>query len=179
MINTFNIGTNSTLTAWVTELMIGAPINQATVIVGSTKGETNGQGLCTIEKYLTEKDKSREVTDQLYDMVIVEKEDDSCMVVDISIYPLYTDVYVWHVFNDRGLYKPKEEVHIKGYVRLLNTKDEARLPTYVQGTIDYTIYDPRGEQLLQSSVALNNYGAFDIQFTLSDNVNLGKILYSS
>ncbi|CAF1496364.1 unnamed protein product, partial [Rotaria sp. Silwood1] len=94
------------------------------------------------------------------------------MSVDIETYASELNAYVWHVFNDRGLYKPKEEVHIKGYVRLLKVKGEAKLPTYAHGTIDYTIYDPHGQQLQQPKVELNNYGAFDIKFTLPDNVNL-------
>ncbi|CAF5195225.1 unnamed protein product, partial [Rotaria magnacalcarata] len=96
------------------------------------------------------------------------------MSVDIYSYASVPDAYVWHVFNDRGLYKPKEEVHIKGYVRFLKVKDEAKLPTYAHGTIHYTIYDPRGQQLQESQVELNNYGAFDVKFTLPDNVNLGN-----
>ncbi|CAF3804548.1 unnamed protein product [Rotaria sp. Silwood1] len=160
-------GNNDALTAWVTELMTGAPVPQATVIVPNKKGETNQQGLCTIEKYVTGNDQTNKI-------LVVEKGDDLCMSVNIHAYPSYMDVYVWHAFNDRGLYKPKEDVHIKGYVRLLEVKGEARLPTYVQGTIDYTVHDPRGEQLLQSKVKLNTYGAFDIQFTLPDNVNLGN-----
>ena len=86
----------------------------------------------------------------------------------------HPNVYVWHVFNDRGLYKPKEDVHIKGYVRLLEVKEDAKLPTYGKGVIDYIVCDPRGQELQQSKVELNNYGAFDIKFTLPDNVNLGK-----
>ncbi|CAF3181371.1 unnamed protein product [Rotaria sp. Silwood2] len=159
-------GNNNALTAWVTELMTGAPVPQATIIVPNEKGETDQQGLCTIEKYVADNDQTNKI-------LVVEKDDDLCISVNIHAYASYMDVYIWHVFNDRGLYKPKEDVHIKGYVRLLEVKGEVRLPNYAQGTIDYTVHDPRGEQLLQSKVDLNTYGAFDIQFTLPDNVNLG------
>ncbi|CAF4659263.1 unnamed protein product, partial [Rotaria sp. Silwood2] len=164
--------TSNTLTAWVTELMTGAPINQATVSISNKKKETNHQGLCIIEKYTTDNDERKEVENRENRILVVEKDDDLCMSVGIETYASELNVYVWHVFNDRGLYKPKEEVHIKGYVRLLKVKGEAKLPTYAHGTIDYTIYDPRGQQLQQSKVELNDYGAFDIKFTLPDNVNL-------
>ncbi|CAF4209806.1 unnamed protein product [Rotaria socialis] len=162
-------GKSNILTAWVTELMTGASINQAIVSVSNKTKETNQQGLCIIENYTTQNDESKENR-----ILVVEKDDDQCMSVDIYSYASVPDAYVWHVFNDRGLYKPKEEVHIKGYVRLLKVKDEAKLPTYAHGTIDYTINDPRGQQLQQSQVELNNYGAFDVKFTLPDNVNLGS-----
>ncbi|CAF1121901.1 unnamed protein product [Rotaria sordida] len=163
-------GKDVKLTAWVTDLMTGAPVNQATVSVLNKKNETNHQGLCTIPKYKSENDEGENTQNKI---LIVQKDDDLCMLVDIYSYASNLNAYVWHVFNDRGLYKPNEDVHIKGYVRLLEVKGDAKLPTYVQGVIDYTVYDPRGEQLQQSKVELNNYGAFDIKFTLPDNVNLG------
>ncbi|UJR17435.1 hypothetical protein I4U23_004330 [Adineta vaga] len=159
-----NNGSNTRLTTWVTELMTGIPVQQATVSVSNTKNETDHQGLCTIAK---ENCGNNEI-------LIVQKGDDLCMLPDISSYSLNTNTYVWHVFNDRGLYKPKEEVHIKGYVRSLEVKGDAKLPTYAQGVIDYVVRDPRGQELLQSKVELNNYGAFDMKFTLPDNVNLGE-----
>ncbi|CAF0928260.1 unnamed protein product [Rotaria sordida] len=60
-----------------------------------------------------------------------------------------------------------------GYVRLLKQEGEAKVPTYSQGVINYTIYDSQHQQLQQSKVELNKYGAFDVIFTLPDNVNLG------
>ncbi|CAF1253132.1 unnamed protein product [Rotaria sordida] len=174
-------GTNMKLTAWVTELMTGVPVNQATVSILNKKKETNQQGLCTIEKNTTENNETREVEikkrkveNRENGILVVEKDDDQCMLTDIYANVSNLNVYVWHVFNDRGLYKPKEDVHVKGYVRLLETKGDAKLPTYAQGVIDYTVYDPRGQELQQSKVKLNNYGAFDIKFTLPDNVNLGN-----
>ena len=162
------------MTVWVTELMTGAPVNEATVLTSNKKSKTNQQGLSTIEKYTKQDDESNQVQNRNKEILIVEKDDDLCMLVNIYTYASSYNTYVWHVFNDRGLYKPKEDVHIKGYVRLLDTRGEARLPIYVQGTIDYTIHDSRRQQLQQSKLQLNNYGAFNIQFTLPDNVNLGN-----
>ena len=175
-IHCFIIGTGVRLTAWVTELMTGVPVNQATVSVLKKKNETNHQGLCTIAKYKSENDKGGEGENTRNQILIVQKDDDLCMLTGIYSYASNHNVYVWHVFNDRGLYKPKEDVHIKGYVRSLEVKGDAKLPTYAQGVMDYTVYDPRGQQLQQSKVELNNYGAFDIKFTLPDNVNLGKVV---
>ena len=161
------------LTAWVTELMSGVPVNQATVSIGNKKSETSRQGLCTIGKSQSGADGEGELGNGRNELLVVEKNGDLCMLTDVSLYASDPNVYVWHVFNDRGLYKPKEQVHIKGYVRSLQVKGDAKLPSYGQGDLDYTVCDPRGEQLQQSTVALNQYGAFDIEFTLPDNANLG------
>lgn len=157
--------------------MTGLPVNQATVSVLNEKNETSRQGLCTFGKSKSEDDTGREIENTQNALLIVEKDDDLCMLTDIYSYASNPNVYVWHVFNDRGLYRPKDEVHIKGYVRLLEVKGDAKLPTYGRGVIEYTVCDPRGEQLQQSKVELNNYGAFDIKFTLPDNVNLGKCMF--
>jgi uncharacterized protein YfaS (alpha-2-macroglobulin family) len=156
--------------------MTGVPVNQATVSILNKKNETNHQGLCTIAKYKSENDERGKAENIRNEILIVEKGDDLCMLIDIYFSASNPNIYVWHVFNDRGLYKPKEDVHIKGYVRLLEVKGDAKLPTYAQGVIDYIVCDSRGEQLQQSKVELNNYGAFDIKFTLPDNVNLGKVV---
>ncbi|CAF4241465.1 unnamed protein product [Rotaria sp. Silwood2] len=164
---------DGTVTAWVTNLMTGAPISQATVSILNQKKITNKQGLCTIERCMEENNERRQVESREKEILVVEKDDDLCM--EVNIYPNETDddVYVWHVFNDRGLYRPKEDLYIKGYVRLLKQEGEAKVPTYSQGVIDYMVYDSQDQQLQQSKVELNKYGAFDVTFTLTENVNLG------
>ncbi|CAF5061140.1 unnamed protein product, partial [Rotaria magnacalcarata] len=155
--------------------MIGTPNNQATVSISNQKKETDQQGLCTIKRYRPgniQKTEEEEEEDTKNEILIVEKGDDLCIQVNIHSYRSTDDAYIWRIFNDRGLYRPKEEVHIKGYVRLMKIKGEAKIPTYAQGIIDYIIYGSHSEQLQQSKVELNNYGAFDIYFTLPDNVNL-------
>ncbi|CAF4285359.1 unnamed protein product, partial [Adineta steineri] len=169
-VSSASTGPNARLTTWVTDLMTGVPVHQAMVSISNKNNETNNQGLCTIAKDTTENNDGQTIQEQI---LIVQKNDDLCMLPDIYSYASNVNSYVWHVFNDRGLYKPKEEVHIKGYVRLLEVKGDAKLPTYAKGTIEYIVSDPRGQQLEQSKVELNNYGAFDIKFTLPDNVNLG------
>ncbi|CAF4692681.1 unnamed protein product [Rotaria socialis] len=122
-----------TLTTWVTDLMTGAPINQATVSISNQKKETDQHGLCTIKRYRPGNvQETEEEEDTKNEILVVEKGDDLCM------------------------------------------QGEAKIPTYAQGVIDYIICGSYSEQLQQSKVELNNYGAFDIHFTLPDNVNLGN-----
>ena len=152
--------------------MTGIPVDQATVSIMDKQNQTNHHGICTIEQYKVDGNNESYTRD---DVLVVAKAHDQCLVTDIYSYASSPNLYVWHVFNDRGLYKPNEAVHVKGYVRLLEVKGDAKVPVYAQGTINYTVHDPRGEQLQQSTVQLNSYGAFDVQFTLPDNVNLGRL----
>jgi len=164
-------GKDVRLTAWVTDLMTGVSVDQATVSILNKSSNTDHYGLCMLEDYKSYNNQDAYPTNEL---LIVKKGHDRFLLADIYSYASVPNTYVWHVFNDRDLYKPKEEVHIKGYVRLLEVEGDAKLPTYAKGTIDYTVHDPRGQQLQVSKLELNAYGAFDIHFTLPDNVNLGN-----
>lgn len=150
--------------------MTGTSIDQATVSILNKNSVTDQHGLCTIDVYESCNNQEAYPANEV---LVVTKDDDRFILPDIYSYASIPNRYVWHVFNDRNLYKPKEEVNIKGYVRLLEVNGDSKLPTYVKGIIDYTVHDPRGQQLKESKVELNTYGAFDIQFILPDNVNLG------
>jgi uncharacterized protein YfaS (alpha-2-macroglobulin family) len=87
-----------------------------------------------------------------------------------------TDTLRWFVFNDRGIYKPKEEVSIKGYIRVYQGGkfgDIAELGDKANG-ISYIVQDIRGNQVAKGNANLNAFGAFDFKFKLPDNVNLGQ-----
>lgn len=159
----FVSGPTGSLTVWVNRLENGAPVTQAKVSCSNKVQTTDQNGICKID-YIGEP-RSK---------VIIESGNDVCFLSEIYNYVSDLNTHVWHVFNDRGLYRPQEEVHIKGYVRLLKIEGEALLPTYAEGIIDYTVHDTRGEELQKSNLTLNQYGAFDMVFNLPDNVNLGK-----
>ena len=188
------IGSDTRVTAWVTELATGKPVHQAIVSLADKKNETNDQGLCTLGNHqeddmLVEEEDDNELFREAIasaitvggnreknkdHVLVVKKNDDQCILRDIQLRKPKRNRYIWHLFNDRGLYKPKDEVHVKGYARFLKIQGDARLPFYVQGVVEYTVYDSRYQRLQQSKVELNDYGAFDIKFTLPDNVNLGQ-----
>ncbi|HMJ08365.1 MAG TPA: alpha-2-macroglobulin family protein, partial [Pyrinomonadaceae bacterium] len=81
----------------------------------------------------------------------------------------------WFVFDDRKMYKPKEEVSVKGYIRKITggkLGDVAGLGDAASG-ISYSIKDPRNNEIGSGKANLNAFGAFDLKFTLPDNANLG------
>ena len=85
------------------------------------------------------------------------------------------DTLRWSVFNDRNMYRPKEEVSIKGYIRVYEggkLGDIQTLGDKASG-ITYTVYDSRGNQIGKGTANLNSFGAFDFKFKLPDNANLG------
>jgi hypothetical protein len=78
------------------------------------------------------------------------------------------ETYKWFVFDDRKLYRPKEEVHIKGYLRHLERIADTRkiMPVYSKGKINYIFKDPRGAEISKGNLEFNKFGAFDLKLTL-------------
>jgi len=78
-------------------------------------------------------------------------------------------------FDDRKLYKPKETVNIKGWLRMVDHGREARLelPGESFKEVSWIVYDPRNNKLGEGKSPMNALGGFHLAFTLPDNTNLG------
>ena len=73
------------------------------------------------------------------------------------------------------MYKPKEEVAVKGYIRKITAGklgDVEGLGDAASG-LTYSVKDPRNNEIAKGTGNLNAFGAFDFKFTLPDNANLG------
>jgi len=93
-----------------------------------------------------------------------------------SWYQKTQDDYLrWFVFDDRELYRPQEEVSVKGYIRKVKggkLGDLQELGDSAAG-ITYSVKDPRNNEISKGTANLNAFGAFDLKFKLPDNANLG------
>jgi uncharacterized protein YfaS (alpha-2-macroglobulin family) len=81
----------------------------------------------------------------------------------------------WFVFDDRKMYRPKEEVSIKGYIRVYQSGkfgDIAQLADKAHG-LTFSVKDSRNNEIAKGTANLNAFGAFDFKFKLPDNANLG------
>ncbi|MCX6033052.1 MAG: MG2 domain-containing protein, partial [Chloroflexi bacterium] len=81
----------------------------------------------------------------------------------------------WYVFDDRTMYRPGEEVHVKGWMRRIGSgKDgDVGLIGGVVRQVSYRVRDSRGNEVLNGTAAVNALGGFDFAFTLKDTMNLG------
>ncbi|MDQ3129848.1 MAG: Ig-like domain-containing protein, partial [Acidobacteriota bacterium] len=86
-----------------------------------------------------------------------------------------TDSLRWFVFDDRKMYRPNEEVAVKGYIRKITAGklgDVEGLQDAASG-LSYIVRDSRGNEIAKGVADLNAFGAFDFKFKLPDNMNLG------
>ncbi|HEV2764106.1 MAG TPA: alpha-2-macroglobulin family protein, partial [Pyrinomonadaceae bacterium] len=82
----------------------------------------------------------------------------------------------WYVFDDRKLYRPGEEVSVKGWVRrtkLTPTGDTELFDTRGE-TLSYVLKDDRGNEITKGSARLNPLAGFDLKLKLPPTMNLGE-----
>jgi alpha-2-macroglobulin len=81
----------------------------------------------------------------------------------------------WYVIDDRKMYKPGEEVSLKGWLRTLDPGrggDVGGLAGSVN-QVTYKVQDSRGNEIAKGSAAVSAVGGFDTKFTLPKTPNLG------
>jgi alpha-2-macroglobulin len=81
----------------------------------------------------------------------------------------------WYVFDDRKMYRPGEEVSVKGWVRRVGAGrggDVGALAGAAE-TVGYTLNDPQGNEVMKGSARLNPLGGFDTKLKLPATMNLG------
>jgi alpha-2-macroglobulin len=85
------------------------------------------------------------------------------------------DRLAWWVASDRGLYRPGERVHLKGWIRRIEAgpRGDVGLPRRVTG-VGYTLQGPRGEELGTGNTTWGGLGGFHLAFDLPAELNLGE-----
>ena len=81
----------------------------------------------------------------------------------------------WFVYDDRAMYRPGEEVHLKGWIRQIGggqLGDIGLVGDALTG-VNYSLIGAQGNELATGRVDVNLLGGFDIALTIPENVNLG------
>jgi len=86
-----------------------------------------------------------------------------------------SDTLRWYVTDDRQMYRPGEEVHLKGWLRKVGEYeggDVAGIAGMVS-KVTYKVIGPMGNELTSGTADVNVAGGFDTTFKLPDTPNLG------
>ena len=93
--------------------------------------------------------------------------------VNIRAWP-QDDQTIWYTTDDRGIYRPGETLHLKGWVRNLNLSGDGDLEFFPPGElITYTAYGPLRNELGSGEIRLDDHGGFDLAIELKEGANLG------
>ena len=88
--------------------------------------------------------------------------------------PLF-DQTIWYTTDDRGMYRPGETLHLKGWVRDLDVSGDGDLEFLPSGQlITYSAFGPFGNDLGSGEVRLDDHGGFDLALELAEGANLGR-----
>jgi uncharacterized protein YfaS (alpha-2-macroglobulin family) len=168
----------STLVGWATSLTTGKPLAEVELSIynSNSKGRTGDDGIARLQ-----------LPDEKISGpgVLIAREGDDTAILPQFPNPWSTattwrrqevkDSLAWFVFDDRGMYKPGEEVHLKGWVRRIGggPSGDVGMPEGGLTEVGYNVRDPRNNNIKTGTLKLNPFGAFDFNFQLPDGMNLG------
>lgn len=97
-------------------------------------------------------------------IVHFQKGNDSVILPNLYFGRVGHDQYRCFIFDDRKMYKPKEEVKLKGWIRELTRKgafSELQLPR--ESSIKWKLHDSQWVDCAEGETKLNAYGGFDLR----------------
>ncbi len=166
------MATRNELIAWATNLQDGAPLPGVRIRLATTNNaaDTDNDGLARVK--LT---KTRYIT--------------ATKGTDVALLPAdwlgewqawkLTDSVNGFAFNDRGMYRPGEKVHIKGWFRRTYGTDIAVKPLAAAKTATWSAHDSFGTELAHGEVTLSDSSAFDVSFDILNGAALGAAYFQA
>ena len=167
------------LYAWATSLKEGKALRnvQMTIHPLGVTGESGMFGLARLP--LTNYDKPGQsllIARQGRDVAILPEYDEWWNTGSSWYRREEGDQLRWFVFDDRKMYRPGEEVHIKGWIRRVGAGKTGDIGLPGEGigrTLSYTLRDSRGNEVMKGTAQMNALGGFDTKFKLPGTMNLG------
>lgn len=77
------------------------------------------------------------------------------------------------ILSDRGVYRPGQTVFLKGYVFTINDSNESQVLSHYKSEV--TITDATGVELTKVPILTNEFGTFNIEYKLPDQILLGTL----
>jgi len=168
---------HSELVVWASALSDGAPLSRVRLedSDGQISTVTGKDGIARID-----------LPDDGTQYLLAQSGDDVAMLPYTSYYSweekgwiprAVSDSMRWFVYDDRAMYRPGEEVHLKGWIRQIGggqLGDVGLLGDTLTG-VSYSLIGAQGNEITTGRVDVNLFGGFDIAFTIPEHVNLGYV----
>jgi uncharacterized protein YfaS (alpha-2-macroglobulin family) len=167
------------LIAWVTALKDGAPVEGAKISIlrDGGSGTSDAQGLARFPLPEDRGNTSRIlVARTANDVVMLPENQYSWMRYSSWARSALGESVRWYVFDDRKLYKPKEEVRVKGWARRVDMSRKGSVRGLPENatSLHFEVQDPRGNKIGSGEATVGALGGFDFRFKLPDTANLGN-----
>ncbi len=167
------------LIAWTTNLADGKALSGVEVSITHTSKRTksDSKGLATMPL------DSKGAQKGQHQVILAKRGDDTAFLPEGTSWWRNSFAFVgheardslqWFVFDDRGMYKPGEKVHVKGWVRTRQNREGGDIAGHgSRSKLRYTLFGTRGNKMGQGEAKLSAQGGFDFAVTLSKTANLG------
>jgi alpha-2-macroglobulin len=168
---------NDDLIVFATDLATGAPVADATIELapsGKTT-KTDAHGLATLPRPQVSSAKNAIVGYPMSYLVARHGEDVTVLRGDVWEHVPVGPRLAWETFDDRDLYRPGEEVTIKGWMRLVDPNKHGDIAGVAGkvSSVHYTVVDSESNPITHGDTTVNALGGFDLHFTLPKTPNLG------
>lgn len=165
---------HSEMVAWATNLKDGTPLSAVSIQsdAGSSSTVTGADGIARFDipngaTYLTA---------SLGDDQAILPRDTYFWSDEAWFSNPPSDFLQWFVFDDRQMYRPGEEVHVKGWLRRIGGRQDGDVGLVGGGinSVSYQVVDPQGNAIGNGEARVNTLGGFDFVFPVPEGgVNLG------
>jgi uncharacterized protein YfaS (alpha-2-macroglobulin family) len=176
------------LVAWTNSLKDGSPLSGVELSVSPDEitGVTGADGLARLAFKVPPQTKEKQPA-----LLVARRGKDVAILPQTEPYPYYyspdnensswrlDDARAelrWYVFDDRKLYRPGEEVNIKGWVRQVNLTPTGDTEMYTGEpgeTLNYVLKDSEDNEITKGAVKLNALAGFNVKVQLPATMNLG------
>jgi hypothetical protein len=166
------------LVGWATALADGRPLGgvEMTLLPSGQRAASGADGLAR----LALPPKAAEMSG----MLLARRGDETAFLPELSDWwggssswarGVFIDELRWYVFDDRKMYRPGEEVSLKGWLRRVGAGKRGDVGPLAGGaaSVTYTLHDSRGNEVLKGAAPLNALGGFDTKLKLPGTMNLG------
>ncbi|MBK8051663.1 MAG: hypothetical protein IPK16_33990 [Anaerolineales bacterium] len=168
------INDSTQLVAWATRLSDGAPLPETKLELTPSGGQalTAADGLARFE--LSASPATILVATNGDDLAILPRSMSTWDTTGWTASP-QDDELRWYVFDDRGMYRPGESVHVKGFLRNIGAgvNGDVTLQKVEGASVTYTVNDPQYNPIANGEAKVDSLGGFDLVFTLPVASNLG------
>ncbi|MBN1430034.1 MAG: hypothetical protein JXB07_16815 [Anaerolineae bacterium] len=162
-----------TMTAWTTALKDGSPLSGVS-IQPRPQGASATTGDDGIARFAFPSGASYLVASKGADTALLPSSTHYWRDYGWNTSPP-SDEMRWYVFDDRQIYKPGEEMHVKGWLRRVGGRQDGDVGLVGDGVtaVSYQVTDPQGNEIGSGQAEVNALGGFDFVFTVPEAVNLG------
>ncbi|MFH1464042.1 MAG: Ig-like domain-containing protein [Pseudomonadota bacterium] len=162
---------------WATSLSDGHPLEGVELSLLGEEGAvtSDAQGLATLPAYTTSEGPHALIARLGKDEALLPDQQ-SWWNESGTWYAHPTPQSVaWYVFDDRKMYRPGEEVRVKGWLRRLDTAPGGDLHAFAGAgrSLHWRLTDVYGNEMSQGDGEVSESGGFDLALQLPDTPNLG------